>query len=127
MEYIVLIVLGYFFLKICGKLLSKIFSPSSVALWLVVLFLWMFLDWFWLGAIIIVCRYVVVPWAKYQERHPKRSQRESGSSTNWNSIILWMIPVFWPFLIAKMFFSGKQYKPSMDEYDYEQFLKGNGK
>lgn len=40
---------------------------------------------------------------------------------------MWLIPIFWPFLIAKMFFGGKQYKPSLDEYDYEQHLKSNGR
>lgn len=44
-----------------------------------------------------------------------------------NSRILWAIPIFWPILIARMFLSGKTYKPTMNEYDYEQFLKGNGK
>lgn len=29
--------------------------------------------------------------------------------------------------VKMMFLSGKTYKPTMNEYDYEQFLKGNGK
>ena len=68
-----------------------------------------------------------MPIARYRERHPKRYQRTARDNRNLNKAILWAIPVFWPVLIARMFFSGKTYKPTMDEYDYEQFLKGNGK
>lgn len=63
----------------------------------------------------------------YEERHPKRYKRNGDGGINWNKAILWAIPIFWPILIAKMFLSGKTYKPTMNEYDYEQFLKGNGK
>ena len=103
MGYIILIVLGYFLLKFCGKILRKVCSAETTALWLAVLFCWFLLDWFWVGAIILAWRYILIPVAKYQER------------------------IFWPILIAKMFLSGKTYKPTLNEYDYEQFLKGNGK
>ena len=62
--------------------------------------------------------------AKYQEQHSNRYKRDANGNTNWNKVILWAIPLFWPILIARMFLSGKTYKPTMNEYDYEQFLKG---
>jgi hypothetical protein len=83
------------------------------------------LDWFWVGAILLAWRYILIPFAKYQERHPNRYMRNGNA--NLNKVILWAIPIFWPILIARLFLSGKTYKPRMNEYDYEQFLKGNGK
>ena len=46
MGYIILIVLGYFLLKFCGKILRKVCSAETTALWLAVLFCWLILDWF---------------------------------------------------------------------------------
>lgn len=46
MGYIILIVLGYFLLKFCGKILRKVCSAETTALWLAVLFCWFLLDWF---------------------------------------------------------------------------------
>lgn len=127
MGYIILIVLGYFLLKLCGKILGKVCSAETTALWLVVLFCWLILDWVWIGAILLAWRYILIPVAKYQKRHPKRYKRNGDGGTNWNKVILWAIPIFWPILIARIFLSGKTYKSTMNEYDYEQFLKGNGK
>lgn len=127
MGYIILIVLGYFLLKLCGKVLRKVCSAETTTLWLAVLFCWLILDWFWVGAILLAWRYILIPVAKYQERHPNRHKRNANGGTNWNKVILWAIPIFWPILIARMFLSGKTYKPTMNEYDYEQFLKGNAK
>jgi heme/copper-type cytochrome/quinol oxidase subunit 2 len=127
MKYIVLIVLGYVLLKFCGKILRKVCSAEATALWLAVLFCWLILDWFWVGAILLAWRYILIPVAKYQERHPKQYKRNDYGGTNWSKVILWAIPIFWPILIARMFLSGKTYKPTMNEYDYEQFQKGNGK
>ncbi len=127
MGYIILIVFGYFLLKFCGKILRKVCSAETTALWLAVLFCWIILDWFWVGVIILAWRYILIPVVKYQERHPKRYKRNGYGDTNWNKVILWAIPIFWPILIVGLFLSGKTYKPTMNEYDYEQFLKGNGK
>lgn len=122
-----MIVFGYFLLKFCGKILRKVCSAETTALWLAVLFCWIILDWFWVGVIILAWRYILIPVVKYQERHPKRYKRNGYGDTNWNKVILWAIPIFWPILIVGLFLSGKTYKPTMNEYDYEQFLKGNGK
>lgn len=124
-----MIILGYFLLNFCGKILRKVCSAETTALWLAVLFCWLLLDWFWVGAILLAWRYILIPFAKYQERHPNRYMRNANANgnANLNKVILWAIPIFWPILIARLFLSGKTYKPRMNEYDYEQFLKGNGK
>lgn len=127
MRYIILFVLEYFLLKLCWKILRKVCSAETIALWLAVLVCWFLLDRFWVGAIILAWRYILVPLAKYQERHPKRYKRNGEGGIYWNKAILWVIPIFWPILITKMFLSGKTYKSTLNEYDYEQFLKGNGK
>lgn len=129
MGYIILIILGYFLLNFRGKILRKVCSAETTALWLAVLFCWLLLDWFWVGAILLAWRYILIPFAKYQERHPNRYMRNANANgnANLNKVILWAIPIFWPILIARLFLSGKTYKPRMNEYDYEQFLKGNGK
>lgn len=124
MDWILLLIVGYFFLKICGKILRKLFSPETTALWLVALGL-CFVGLSWLGLLILAWKYLLVPAGNYCERQQHRKRRKSGTVSN--ETIMWLIPIFWPFLIAKMFFSGKQYKPSLDEYDYEQHLKSNGK
>lgn len=35
MDWILLLAVGYVFLKICGKILRKLFSPGTTVLWLV--------------------------------------------------------------------------------------------
>ena len=87
MEYIILIILGYFLLKFCGKVLQKVCSAETTALWLAVLFCWLILDWFWVGAIILAWRYILIPVAKYQERHPKRYKRNGDGGINWNKAL----------------------------------------
>lgn len=76
MGYIILIVLGYFLLKFSGKVLRKVCSAETTALWLTVLFCWLILDWFWVGAILLAWRYILIPIAKYQERHPHRYKKK---------------------------------------------------
>ena len=115
---------GYVFLKICGKILRKLFSPGTTVLWLVALGL-CFVNLSWLGLLILAWKYLFMPIGNYYERQQCRKRRSGGTVSNED--IMWLIPIFWPFLIAKMFFGGKQYKPSLDEYDYEQHLKSNGR
>lgn len=123
MEYIVLLAFTYILLKLCGKMLRHFLSPETTAFWLVVIGLCLFgLEW--AGLLLIAWRYIVIPIGIYYERHPgRRYNRKSHGNSNINRAVMWLIPVFWPFLIARMFLSGKTYKPGMNEYDYEQFLK----
>lgn len=127
MEYIVLLAFAYILLNVCGKMLRHFLSLETTALWLLVIGLCLFgLEW--VGLLLIAWRYIVIPVGKYYERHPKcvygKGRNEAAIS---NRTVMWLIPLFWPFLIARMFLSGKQYKPSLDEYDYEQHIKVNGK
>ena len=57
--------------------------------------------------------------------HGKRKARPK-KGINLNYLLIWMIPLFWPFLIFQTFFRDKQ-AGKLDEYDYEQHLKSNGK
>lgn len=124
MGYVILIIMGYFLLKIFGKVLRKVCSAETTALWLVALGLCL-VGLSWLGLLILACKYLIIPIGNYCERQQRKKKRGGGTVSN--ESIMWLIPIFWPFLIAKMFFGGKQYKPSLDEYDYEQHLKSNGK
>lgn len=124
MGYVILIIMGYFLLKIFGKVLRKVCSAETTALWLVALGLCL-VGLSWLGLLILACKYLIIPIGNYCERQQRKKKRGGGTVSN--ESIMWLIPIFWQFLIAKMFFGGKQYKPSLDEYDYEQHLKSNGK
>lgn len=127
MDYIVLLAFAYILLKVCGKMLRYFLSPETTVFWLVVIGFCLFrLEW--VGLLLMAWRYIVIPVGRYYERHPKRRFEKCHKKLAVsNRTVMWLIPVFWPFLIARMFLSGKTYKPGMDEYDYEQFLKGNGK
>lgn len=52
---------------------------------------------------------------------PRRAQK---SSMNW---ILYVIPIFWPFIIVRLFFGGKTVATDMSPFDYEQHLKSNAR
>ena len=57
----------------------------------------------------------------------RKSVTKTGSSSiNWNYILMWMIPLFWPYLIFRTFFRDKQVG-ELNAYDYEQHLRSNGK
>lgn len=61
----------------------------------------------------------------HKVEHKKRAASYSNSSMN--KAMMYLIPIFWPYLILKAIFSGKQVKTDMSPYDYEQHLKSNGK
>ena len=127
MEFVILLAFAYILLKVCGKMLRHFLSPETTAFWLVVIGLCLFgLEW--TGLLLIAWRYIVTPIGRYYERHPKRRYGKGrNKAAISNRTVMWLIPLFWPFLIARMFLSGKQYKPLLDEYDYEQHIKVNGK
>lgn len=57
----------------------------------------------------------------------RKSVTKTGSSSiSWNYILMWMIPLFWPYLIFRTFFRDKQVG-ELNAYDYEQHLRSNGK
>ncbi|WP_373155346.1 hypothetical protein [Bacteroides cellulosilyticus] len=68
---------------------------------------------------------------KKKKKNKSFSSRSSvtktgSSSINWNYILMWMIPLFWPYLIFRTFFRDKQVG-ELNAYDYEQHLRSNGK
>lgn len=63
MDWIILLVVGYVFLKICGKILRKLFSPETTALWLVALGL-CFVGLSWLGLLILAWKYLMATIAR---------------------------------------------------------------
>ena len=62
---------------------------------------------------------------KSASRSSKRNTVSKGGA-NWNYILMWLIPLFWPVLIFRTFFRDKQ-AGKLDAYDYEQHLKSNAK
>ncbi len=66
MGYVILIILGYFLLRFCGKILRKACSAEITDLWLAVLFCWLILDWFGVGALILAVRYMFLQIAEYK-------------------------------------------------------------
>lgn len=57
--------------------------------------------------------------------HNKR-KKSAKRAINYNYLLMWLIPFFWPFLIFQTFFRDKP-TGVLNEYDYEQYLKSNGK
>lgn len=67
--------------------------------------------------------------ADYAYKAVEHKERSTSSSSNssMNKALMYLIPIFWPYLILKAIFSEKQAKTDMSPYDYEQHLKSNGK
>lgn len=126
MAHILLIIVGYLCLKMCWKLLRHFLSPSNTGFWLLVLGLLFIPHCAWLSVVIVVCRYVVAPILRYQEKHPASRQRDGGS-TNWNTVVMLAIPLFWPFLLLKLFAKDKTLPNDNRPFDYEQHEKCNGR
>lgn len=59
---------------------------------------------------------------KNQNRVEKTRRSDTNSGIKW---IFYLIPIFWPFLIAKIVLSDKPRPTDMTPYDYEQHLKCN--
>lgn len=124
MDYIILIIIGYFFLKICWKVLRHIFSAETAATWIVSIGL-MIAGIEWLGLLILGWKYLLLPIGKYYEKRERTGKNRNG--TIGNETVMWLIPIFWPILIAKRLLRDKSRKEDMTPYDYEQFEKTNGR
>ena len=51
-------------------------------------------------------------------------KEEDRASSNW---VYYLVPVFWPFLIARILMSGKTRPTDMTPYNYKQHLKSNAR
>lgn len=126
MDVILLIIVGYLFLRICWKLFRSIMSQETAAIWLVSLGL-MLTGLQWIGVGILAWRYLLIPIGRYCERR-ERSRRRKGKGTELsNDTVMWLVPIFWPIMIAKWLLKDKTLPNDNTPYDYEQFKKTNGK
>ncbi|WP_163209937.1 hypothetical protein [Bacteroides sp. 519] len=131
MSYILLIIVAYFLLRIVGKMLRHFMSSSNVAFWLLMLGLLFIPHGVWVSLTIIVGRYVVAPIMRHlpkeKEKNCSRKKGSGSDGTNWNTIIMLAIPIFWPFLILKLFVKDKTLPNDNRPFDYEQHEKSNGR
>lgn len=126
MDTILLIIVGYFFLRICWKLFRSLMSRETAAIWLVSLGL-MLAGLQWIGFIILAWRYLLVPIGRCCERRERSRRRKGKDAELSNETVMWLVPIFWPFLIAKWLLKDKPRPNDNTPYDYEQFKKTNGK
>ena len=129
MSYILLILVAYFLLRIVGKMLRHFMSPSNASFWLLILGLLFIPNCAWLSVAIIVGRYVVAPIIRHLPKEKDNDYyRKKGSGSddaNWNTLIMLAIPIFWPFLILKVFVKDKTLPNDNRPFDYEQHEKSN--
>lgn len=130
MSYILIIVVAFFLLRIVGKMLRHFMSPSNVGFWLLILGLLFIPHCAWISLAIIIGRYVVAPIVRHlpkdNEKDYSRKKGNRNDSTNWNTIIMLAIPIFWPFLILKLFVKDKTLPSDNRAAEYEEWKKGNG-
>lgn len=127
MDVLILLIFGCFCLKICWKILRHILSPETATIWLIALGLMVF-GLSWLGLLILGWKYILIPIDNYQKRHPRKyHDSKTGEESVHNETVMWLIPIFWPFLIAKRVLGGKTLPNDNSPFDYEQHLKSNGK
>jgi len=120
-------------------LLSKIRAIVGVIAWIVAIYLFVVVESFWGGIIVIAIwglfQNMVSSFGESSSKQPKKKpsivsrKAKNEPSFNWNLFIMILIPLFWPILIFRFFFADKQTDKSgqLDAYDYEQHLKSNGK
>jgi predicted membrane protein len=123
MEYIILIVAAYFCLSFVAKVLRHFMKRETVALWIIAFVFMLIPHWDWVGLLILGWRYLVIPFSKHQEKR----EREGKSTDLSNNAVMWMIPIFWPFLIAKTIFGLKDVKKDTSYADWEEHKKRNAK
>ena len=130
MTYILIIVIAFFLLRIVGKMLRHFMSPSNVGFWLLILGLLFIPHCAWISLAIIVGRYVVAPIIRHlpkdNEKDYSQKKGNKNDGTNWNTIIMFAIPIFWPFLILKWFVKDKTLPNDNRAAEYEEWKKGNG-
>lgn len=131
MSYILIIIAAFFLLKMIGKMFRHFMSSSNVGFWLVILALLFIPHYSWISLVIILGRYIVAPiirrLPKDNEKDYSRKKRNKSDDTNWNTIIMLAIPIFWPFLILKLFVKDKTLPNDNTPFDYEQHEKSNGR
>ncbi len=142
------LVIGFIILVMVGYVLYLFRTVIIIGTFLLAAYLIFFTDYLILGILVgigwlMLARVFeeIEEGSKEEDRPIKRKKREGGfysSSShnkrkkpakrglNYNYLLMWLIPLFWPFLIFQTFFRDKP-AGVLNEYDYEQHLKSNGK
>lgn len=146
MEYLVL---GFIILTVIGYLINLLRTVIVVATFLLAAYLLFFTDYLVLGILVAIGWLVLASAfgkceddAKKKDYMPVKAKKPDSSfyttsihdkrkktskrGINYNYLLLWLIPLFWPFLIFQTFFRDKP-AGVLNEYDYEQHLKSNRK
>lgn len=141
MNTLVIVIIGYLVLCFVACALHKIMPLLSFIGWTASFYLFFVMEERAYGILLFVLVVVLATFAKiYNEMQQqegsknkkgfamnegKTSRRVSNSSMN--KMLMYLIPIFWPYLIIKSILSEKQAKIDMTPYDYEQHLKSNRK
>lgn len=147
------LVLGIIILAVVGYLFYLLRAIIIVATFLVAAYLLFFTDYLMLGVVVAIGWFVIAcafekceEDAKKKDTMPVKGKKGNGGflssvysspkhnkrkvtpkrGINYNYLLMWLIPLFWPFLIFQTFFRDKP-AGVLNEYDYEQHLKSNGK
>ena len=130
MSYVLIIIVAFFLLRIVGKMLRHFMSSSNVGFRLLMLGLLFIPHCAWISLAIIVGRYVVAPIIRHlpkdNEKDYSHKNGNRSGGTNWNTIIILAIPIFWPFLTLKLFLKDKTLPSDNRAAEYEEWKKGNG-
>lgn len=141
MNTLIIVVIGYLVLCIIAFALRKIMPLVALIGWTAAFYLFFAMQERVYGIILFVL--VVVLSAIVKICNDEQAQEEGkckkelaknrripikrSSNLSMNKVLMYMIPIFWPYLIIKAILSMKQVKIDMTPYDYEQHLKSNGK
>jgi hypothetical protein len=123
MGYIILIVIGYVCVSWLAGVMRHFMKSETVALWIVAFILMLIPHWGWLGFVVLVWRYIIIPIGRYQERQERNGNKSSISNTT----VMWLVPLFWPFLILKSLLGDKPVKTDTTYSDYLEHKRHNAK
>ena len=56
-----------------------------------------------------------------------KKKKHNKENTLSNTTVMWLCPLFWPLLIAKLFFGGKQVKQDTRYADWEEHKRRTGR
>jgi hypothetical protein len=79
MDWIILIIAIWFGATTISKILRHIMKPENFAVWLISFVLMMIPHFGWLGLIVLVWRYIVIPIRRNHDSHPSESISNSTS------------------------------------------------
>lgn len=140
MNTLIIVIIGYLALCIIAFALLKIMPLVAFVGWTAAFYLFFAMEERVYGILLFALVVLLATFAKmynemqqqeggkYKKEFAKNGRRTSRkvSCSSMNKVLLYLIPIFWPYLIIKAILSVKQVKMDMTPYDYEQHLKSNG-